>query len=64
MSAEDHRHCKVCGKVCEPDENTCSTECRERRQQTLRTRRLYTYVLYGLTLLVVVVFVLPYLGVR
>lgn len=64
MTAEDHRHCKVCGRVCDRTEQTCSAACATQRAQTLRTRRLYTYVLYGLTLIVLVVFVLPYLGVR
>ncbi len=64
MTFDEHRHCKVCGKTCGPEEQTCSEACRLRRTATLRTRRLYTYLLYGITLFIVLVVVLPYLGVR
>jgi len=60
---DDHRHCKVCGKVCPTDAEVCSSACRARREQTLQTRRTYTYVLYGLILLIIVLFVLPYFGI-
>ncbi|HEY6238316.1 MAG TPA: DUF2116 family Zn-ribbon domain-containing protein [Thermoplasmata archaeon] len=56
MSDEDHRHCKSCGKVCDVDEDVCSPTCREKRDQTLRTRRTYTYLLYALMVILVVAF--------
>jgi predicted nucleic acid-binding Zn ribbon protein len=59
---EDHRHCKVCGTVCEPEEEVCSPACRTKRERVLQTRRTYTYVLYGLILVILVLFVLPYFG--
>ena len=50
---DDHHHCKVCGRVCEPDRDVCSKTCREQRQRTLQSRRMYTYLLYGFILLTV-----------
>lgn len=52
----DHRHCKNCGRVCDPDEETCSDACRERREQVLATRRNYTYLMYGVMALLVILF--------
>lgn len=52
----DHGHCKVCGRVCDPGEETCSRACRERRAQQLATRRMYTYLLYGTIALLLIVF--------
>lgn len=52
----DHRHCKVCGRVCGPEEETCSKACRARRAQQLQTRRTYTYLLYGTAALLLIVF--------
>lgn len=52
----DHRHCKVCGRVCAVDDETCSRACRERRAQQLQTRRMYTYLLYGSIALILLVF--------
>ena len=63
MTSDEHRHCRVCGKVCGSNEEVCSDDCRRKRERTLQTRRLYTYVLYGLILIIVVAFVLPYFGV-
>jgi predicted nucleic acid-binding Zn ribbon protein len=42
----DHRHCKVCGRVCAVGEDTCSRACREKRAAQLASRRNYTYLLY------------------
>ena len=48
MPAEgDHRHCKVCGKVCGVGEETCSKACRQTRAAQLASRRTYTYLLYA-----------------
>jgi predicted nucleic acid-binding Zn ribbon protein len=51
---EDHRHCKVCGRTCTPDEETCSTACREERERRARSRRMYMYLLYGTAALLLV----------
>ncbi len=57
MPAEgDHRHCKVCGRTCDPGEETCSRACRERRASQLQSRRTYTYLLYGAIALLLIVF--------
>jgi pantetheine-phosphate adenylyltransferase len=56
-AAADHRHCKVCGRPCASDEWTCSSECSERRERIERSRRNYTYLLYGsIALLAILLF--------
>ncbi|HXY46774.1 MAG TPA: DUF2116 family Zn-ribbon domain-containing protein [Thermoplasmata archaeon] len=57
MVEDDHRHCKVCGRVCAIDSETCSKACREKRAQQLQSRRTYTYLLYGAIALLLIVFV-------
>ncbi len=57
---EDHRHCKVCGKVCPPGEETCSKACRARREAALQSRRNLTYLIYGIMAFLVIVLVLAY----
>jgi predicted nucleic acid-binding Zn ribbon protein len=52
--AEDHRHCKVCGKVVAAGKDTCSAECREKRAAVGRTKNMYTYILYGLMALLLI----------
>jgi predicted nucleic acid-binding Zn ribbon protein len=56
----DHRHCKVCGKVCDVGSETCSRACREKRETLVSTRRNYTYIMYGLIAVLVIVFVLSF----
>lgn len=51
----DHRHCKVCGRICTPGEETCSKACRQKRLEQAQTRRLYTYLMYGAIALLAVV---------
>jgi predicted nucleic acid-binding Zn ribbon protein len=60
-SEGDHRHCKVCGKVCNAADDTCSKACRAKREELLRTRKTYTYILYGTVALVAIVFLSVYL---
>jgi predicted nucleic acid-binding Zn ribbon protein len=43
---EDHRHCKVCGRVCDVDAQTCSRACRDQWAARVASRRNYTYLLY------------------
>lgn len=52
----DHRHCKVCGRVCAVDDDTCSRACRETRARQLQSRRMYSYLLYGSIALLLIVF--------
>jgi len=54
---EDHRHCKVCGKPVGPGKDTCSTACREKREAVARTKKMYTYVLYGMIALLLILLV-------
>ncbi|MGB6500548.1 MAG: DUF2116 family Zn-ribbon domain-containing protein [Thermoplasmata archaeon] len=51
---DDHRHCKICGRVCTPDEETCSAKCRDERDRRARSRRMYMYLLYGTAALLLV----------
>jgi len=53
----DHRHCKVCGRVCEVGDETCSRACREKRAQQLAARRNYTYLLYFAIALILIAFI-------
>lgn len=57
----DHRHCKICGRVCDPDEDTCSKECAQRRADRVRTQRMYTYLMYGAIALLAIVLLSAYL---
>jgi predicted nucleic acid-binding Zn ribbon protein len=52
----DHRHCKVCGKVCAVGEETCSRACREKRAAAIASRRNYSYLLYAAIAILAVVF--------
>lgn len=51
---DDHRHCKVCGKVCTPGEETCSVACQEERDRRSRSRRNFIYLLYGTAALLLI----------
>lgn len=63
MEFEDHRHCKVCGKPCPPENEVCSTACRRKREAVLAARRNYQWLLYAAIALVVVLFALSLLRV-
>jgi predicted nucleic acid-binding Zn ribbon protein len=55
-SNDDHRHCKVCGRVTQPDSDTCSPACAAERARRLGSARTYRYLLYGpMALLLLVV---------
>ena len=57
MPAEgDHRHCKVCGRVCTVGEETCSRACRDKRAAQLASRRNYTLLLYAAIAILVIAF--------
>ena len=64
MSASvDHRHCKVCGKVCAPGEETCSKACRTKREQQAQSRRNYTYLLYAFIFLLLILLAASYVRI-
>ncbi len=44
---EDHRHCKVCGKVVGPEAEFCSKACRRKREESARGRQNLTYLMYA-----------------
>jgi len=52
----DHRHCKVCGRVCDVGQETCSRACREKREAQMASRRNYTYLLYVAIAILVLAF--------
>ncbi|HEV2429805.1 MAG TPA: DUF2116 family Zn-ribbon domain-containing protein [Thermoplasmata archaeon] len=56
--AVDHSHCKICGRVAAPGEETCSKACRTERARRLESKRGYTYLMYGLIALIAILFVL------
>jgi predicted nucleic acid-binding Zn ribbon protein len=60
---DDHRHCKVCGKITGPEKEYCSRACREKREQTLRSRRNYTLVLYATMVFLLLLFLLNFLRI-
>jgi predicted nucleic acid-binding Zn ribbon protein len=47
MPEDDHRHCKVCGKVIVKGEKVCSASCRETMEANARTRQNTMYLMYG-----------------
>jgi predicted nucleic acid-binding Zn ribbon protein len=57
---DDHHHCKVCGKVCAADADTCSKACRVKREQAAQTRRTYSYLLYGVMALLLILLLASY----
>jgi len=58
----DHRHCKVCGRVCAVGEETCSRACREKRAGQQASRRNYTYLLYVAIAILLIAFIYSYFG--
>lgn len=60
MVENDHRHCKVCGKVTAVGNETCSKACTAKREQQLKTRQMYTYLIYAVIAILVVVLLVSY----
>jgi predicted nucleic acid-binding Zn ribbon protein len=56
-ASDDHRHCKVCGRICGSEDETCSEECRDKRDRRLRSRRNFTYLLYGMAALLLLLLI-------
>lgn len=57
---DDHRHCKVCGRVVGAKAEFCSDACRQKREAQLASRRQFTYLLYALMAFVLLVFFAAY----
>jgi predicted nucleic acid-binding Zn ribbon protein len=62
--SEDHRHCKVCGKVVEPEDEFCSKGCRRKRDEQNQNRRNLTYLIYASIAFVVLITLLSAGGLR
>jgi predicted nucleic acid-binding Zn ribbon protein len=60
MPPSDHRHCKSCGRTCDPDDEVCSTACGEKRRKNLETRRNYSYLMYGMIGLLLILLLVGY----
>jgi predicted nucleic acid-binding Zn ribbon protein len=54
----NHRHCAVCGKAILPSQTTCEGECVEKFARLEAGRRRYRMAWIGLTILIVIVYVL------
>ncbi|HEV2316223.1 MAG TPA: DUF2116 family Zn-ribbon domain-containing protein [Thermoplasmata archaeon] len=59
---DDHRHCKVCGKVVDPQDEFCSKGCRRKRDEQLQNRRNLTYLIYASIAFVILITVLSSAG--
>lgn len=53
----DHRHCRVCGRVTKPDQETCSAACAQERERRVRSARNYRYLLYVTIAVLLILFV-------
>jgi predicted nucleic acid-binding Zn ribbon protein len=58
--AEDHRHCKVCGKVVGPGEEFCSKAHRRERERMVANRRQLSYLMYAAIAFFVLLLVTQY----
>jgi predicted nucleic acid-binding Zn ribbon protein len=57
---EEHRHCKVCGRVTDPSEETCSAKCTEELGRRRSSRQSSMNLMYLLIAVVVVLFLLSF----
>ncbi len=55
---DDHRHCKVCGKVTDPGSETCGAACASERERRQSSRQSYRLLVYVAMFVVAIVFVL------
>lgn len=53
-----HQHCQICGKAIPLGETLCSEECRQKYHNFVRRRKLMLYLMYGMLVAIIVVFVL------
>jgi predicted nucleic acid-binding Zn ribbon protein len=47
-----HKHCSQCGKAFIGDSRYCSQECKNKGEQTLKSRKKNLVVLYVVTLII------------
>jgi predicted nucleic acid-binding Zn ribbon protein len=57
---DDHRHCKICGRLCPPDETTCSPDHAARLEIAVRSRRNYVYLLVASGVLLLILLLTHY----
>ncbi|HTT35614.1 MAG TPA: DUF2116 family Zn-ribbon domain-containing protein [Thermoplasmata archaeon] len=57
---DDHRHCRICGRVCAVGNETCSRACAEKREAQQRSRQTNVRLMYLLIVVVAVVFLLQF----
>lgn len=53
-----HNHCQVCGKAIPTTETFCSKECEERFQAMVKRRKMLVYIMYGLIIVILALFLL------
>jgi len=59
---DEHRHCKVCGRVCAPGQETCSPKCATAWERRARDRRAYIYLFFGMAALLFLLLVSSYVA--
>lgn len=59
--SQDHRHCKICGRVCPTGEDVCSDACATKRDDRLRSRRFWTGIMYAMIVFFAAVLLISYL---
>jgi len=52
-----HAHCLMCGKSTPVGETLCSEQCKQKYNTMLRRRKLIVYLMYGMLVAVIVIFV-------
>lgn len=62
MNLEDHRHCRVCGKVTALGNETCSRACREKREAQVRNRQSLYRLMYVAMAIAILGLILSYVG--
>jgi predicted nucleic acid-binding Zn ribbon protein len=60
VNPDEHRHCRVCGKVTAPGNETCSRACREKRETRVRSQQNLIRMMYVLMAIVLIGAILNY----
>lgn len=58
---QDHRHCKICGRVCPVGADTCSAQCATTRDERLRSLWFWTGIMYAMIVFLAAVLVISYI---
>ena len=53
-----HSHCQMCGKAIPVTESICSDKCKQKYQTMVRKRKIMIYLMYGLILAIVMIYIL------